>query len=832
MIQVAQQVNALLQQHTRLVVTAPPGAGKSTLLPLHILDAMAPTDGRIVMLEPRRLAARQIAERMACLRGEKVGETVGYRVRLESRVSAQTRIEVITEGILTRMLIDDPTLDGVGLVIFDEVHERSLQTDVALALTLEAQQVIRPDVRIVLMSATIDATALCQGLGAQLVQAQGRLYPIETIYHPIQTQPGPAMQQQLCQEVAHVVRLAHHEHEGDVLVFMPGEAEIRQCAELLSGGVLGQTHICPLYGMLPMQQQQQAIAPSRKGERKVVLATSIAETSLTIEGVRVVIDAGLCRRMVFVQSSGLSQLQTQSISLDMADQRRGRAGRVAPGICYRLWSLATEHRMAACRMPEILDADLAPTVLDIAAWGESHPERLPWLTPPPPAHLAQARQLLQLLGAIDTQGRITAHGRRLSSLPCHPRIAQMLLSAPDDTARAMAADIAALLDERDPLASTLTDDADLNTRLAELRRQRERGHGQGVWARIISTAQQYRRLVHCAESNEMASALLTGQLLAAAYPERIAQAYDDTCGRYRMANGESFTLPLTDALTSHTYLVAASLNSGRLFLGSPVSIESLRPLAQRTEHIAWDARQQQLITRQEWRLGSLVIESRPLHMGHDAQAAETMRQLMLDALCQAVPKQGTTMFDFSDQVGQLQRRVATVAQWHPELNLPDLSTEWVLTHAHEWLPNSLMGQRIPTNVSELRRLPLHEALWMLLSYEQQQTVNELAPTHITVPTGSRIRVEYRQGAELPILRVRLQECFGLIDTPRVDNGQRPILLELLSPGFKPVQLTQDLRSFWQNTYYEVRKELRRRYPKHSWPDDPLQAEAVRGVKRG
>ncbi|MDO4991057.1 MAG: helicase-related protein, partial [Eubacteriales bacterium] len=581
-LEIADAVNRQLADAACLVVTAPPGAGKSTVLPLTILAGFVDGNGsgpkgsemipselgdggslrgtplnesgpkgskiipselgdggslrgtplngsgqkgsKIIILEPRRIAARQIAERMAALLGEPVGRTVGYRIRFESRVSSATRIEVVTEGILTRMLVDDPALEGVSVVIFDEFHERSLASDVALALTREAQQLLRPDLRIVLMSATIDTEALCRALDAPLIESAGRMFPVE-----IRHTPEEASQENVAVRVAHWVRVALREHEGDVLAFLPGEAEIRRCAELLEGigaaagdspvktandGTVRPTRdekvktandervrpttdgreservtIFPLYGMLPPEQQRAAIAPSAPGARKVVLATPIAETSLTIEGVRVVVDGGFCRRMVFDPQNALSRLETVRISRDMADQRSGRAGRVAPGVCYRLWGRGTEARMAATRVPEILEADLAGTVLDAAAWGEPHPERLAWLTPPPAAHLAQASRLLELLGAVDADGRITRHGRDLAALPCHPRIAQLLLDADGPQERALAADIAALLEEKDPLAAT-TDDAALTMRLDALRAARRSSRG-GRWSRILTIADQY-----------------------------------------------------------------------------------------------------------------------------------------------------------------------------------------------------------------------------------------------------------------------------------------------------------------------------------------------------
>ena len=923
--EIAGAVNEALAISSRLVVTAPPGAGKSTVLPLTILLGTAPflpgnpnTDlpgaetphfapgGKILMLEPRRLAARQIAERMAYLLGEPVGRTVGYRIRFESRVSAATRIEVLTEGILTRMLVDDPALEGVDVVIFDEFHERSLQSDVALALTREAQSLLRPDLRIVLMSATIDTTALCRELDAPLLESAGRMFPVE-----VRHTPEEATAQDVAERVAHWVRTALREQAGDVLAFLPGEGEIRRCAELL--GILRQAQddngtgekkilrqaqddrkaqddngtgdvikVYPLYGLLAPELQRAAIAPSPAGSRKVVLATPIAETSLTIEGVRVVVDGGFCRRLVFDPQSSLSRLETVRISRDMADQRCGRAGRVAPGVCYRLWSLATESRMAPTRVPEILEADLAGTLLDAAAWGESRLERLPWLTPPPAAHVAQARRLLELLGTLDGAGRITPHGRALAALPCHPRIGQMLLAAEGSfdklrmtdglrmtdkfrMTEGLAADLAALLEEKDPLAS-LENDASITTRLEALAEARRSGR-KGRWARIEQMAGQYRVLAdrarkqlapkkgdsgatprleagggtekgrnqtqpaqagadnpyEAANPTGAADPYEAGALLARAYPERVAKASPGSPGRFLLATGEPAAVAPEDPLAACGWLAVASVSPrpggvGRIFLAAPLDPEDVPELIRTRDRVAWDGKA--AVAQRERRIGGLLVDARPL--------SEGVREQLTQVICEAAQKEGTAMLDFSDEVGNLQRRVGAVAAWHPELGLPDLSTEAVLKSAPAWLP-PFVGRA--TTVAELKKIDLSEALWSLLSYEQQQAVERLAPSHIAVPTGSRIRVEYRQGAEAPVLRVRLQECFGLLDTPRVDDGRRPVLMELLSPGFKPVQLTSDLRSFWTGTYFEVRKELRRRYPRHAWPDDPLEAEAVRGVRR-
>lgn len=797
--QIADRVNAELKVNSSLVITAPPGAGKSTLLPLTILEGLV-NGGKILMLEPRRLAARQIAERMAEMLGEKVGETVGYRIRFESCVSAKTRIEVLTEGILTRMLIDDSTLEGVSVVIFDEFHERSINSDVALALTREAQNIIRPDLKIVIMSATIDATNICSALNAPLVESMGRMFPVD-IKHVDCDISETSKIDEIARTVVSAILSAHREHEGDILAFLPGQAEIQKCEEML-GDTLQGTHIFPLYGLLSQQQQRQAIAPSKEGERKVVLATPIAETSLTIQGVRIVIDSGLCRKLVFSPQNALSHLATVRISMDMATQRSGRAGRLSSGVCYRLWNLATEHRMKECRTPEIMEADLSPMFLDIASWGEADIDELSWLTPPPHSNVLQAKNLLQLLDAIDDNGKVTKHGRELSSLPCHPRIAQMLVNAENCKNKSLAADIAALLESKDPFAAQ--NDADINSRITALKQFRERKEKANysfAFAQINRIAEQYRRLVKVKEDNSQHNHYTTGKLIASAYPERIAKADDSAIGHFLLANGTTTLLDSADELSSHDFLAIASLGS-RIFLASPLSTNDLTPFIKQKDNLSWDNKQSAIISRRENRIGRILLSTQPIQ--------NIPQEDIIRTLCEAAPKYGLTMFDFNDKVQNLQRRIQAVANWHPELEIPDVSTEAVLSRASDWL--------LTTNV---KKVDMCSSILSLLSYEQQQQIDKLAPTHITVPTGSKIKVEYRQGAEQPILRVRLQECFGLQDTPRIDNGRMPVLMELLSPGFKPVQLTQDLKNFWQDTYFEVRKELRRRYPKHSWPDNPL-----------
>ena len=808
-------LNEILLKETAVIVTAAPGAGKSTVLPLTILQGLQEGTGKIVMLEPRRVAARQIASRMAWLLGESVGETVGYRIRFESKVSSKTRIEVVTEGVLTRMLLDDPALEDVAVVVFDEFHERSLNTDEAFALVRQCKDVLREDLRLVVMSATIDTDALTDALHCKVLTSEGRMFPVE-VFHNEEN----ANVFNVSQMVAKTILQAHRAHEGDILAFLPGEGEIRRVQELLSSGGLGETKIYTLYGLLSNDEQAKAIAPSRAAERKVVLATPIAETSLTIEGVRVVVDSGLCRKMVFDARSGLNHLETVRISLDMATQRMGRAGRVAPGVCYRLWTAVTESRMAAVRIPEILEADLSSLVLDIAIWGEHDVEQLPWLTPPVKSAVAYAHRLLTSLGATDEDGRVTEWGRRLSKLPCHPRIARMLLTADTKQRQALAADIAALIEEKDPLAGE--GDSAMDRRLDALRRERRSGKS-GPWGRMARIARHYADMIHSKEDNAAVNPYEVGALLASAYPERIGKAWKDGVGVFQLPGGELVAVEASDAMAGAEWLSVATMHQkaggvGKVFMASIVDPADLKQYARERDNIFWDSKGGTVVARRETRIGTILLASKPL--------ANNVREKIQQVVCEAIAKDGPSMLDFSDEVRNLQRRIAFVASRHPELSLPAVDTETICKSAVEWGP-LFIGKATTTN--ELKKTDLCEVIWSRLTYEQQIMVEQLAPAHIVVPTGSRIHLDYRIGAEVPVLRVRLQECFGLLDTPQVDGS--PVLMELLSPGFKPVQLTTDLHSFWQSTYFEVRKELRRRYPKHSWPDHPMEADPVRGVKK-
>lgn len=802
---IVDRVNEELKENSAIVVTAPPGAGKSTLLPLTISEN---STGKTIVLEPRRIVARHIAERMSDMIESAVGDIVGYRVRYDKKVSDSTRIEVVTEGMLTRKIVADPMMEGISTVIFDEFHERSINTDTALALVRETQQTIRPDLKIVIMSATIDAQNLCEVLEAPLIESDGRLYDVEVRYCE-DADPGNC-----AESVARTIKKAYMETSGSILAFLPGQRDIFICQKIVQTLLPTDVDVLPLFGQLSLKEQKHAIMPARKGVRKVVLATSIAETSLTIEGITVVIDSGFCRKPVFSPRNGLGRLETVRISMDRARQRSGRAGRLTSGICYRLWSKATEERMPECGMPEIMEADLASTVLDIAAWGGNDINRMLWLTPPPTAHVMQAVTLLNELGALDNGHLITPKGRKLSELPCHPRIANMLTECKTDEMKSLAADIAALLEEKDPVSNE--NDADINTRLVMLRDARK-SRKPGIWKQIIRIAEQYRQMAHVKENNDLSTLCYSGSLVASAYPERLAIVHG--LNTYRLACGEKVTLSQNDDLHGCKTLAVAALDK-RIFLASPVDDEVLGKYAKTHDRVVWDSAQGRVCAVEETRIGCLVI--------HTKQKESVRNEDALAVTVDVIKKEGSRLLEINEKLGEMQKRIATVARWHPELALPDVSTDRIYDTADEWLP---MYVGCPITCEKLRKIDLTDVVWGWLTYEQQKEVDSIAPSHIIVPTGSRIRIDYREETGSPVLSVRLQECFGMVETPCVDRGKVPLLMELLSPGFKPVQLTTDLHSFWNNTYFEVRKELKRRYPKHYWPDNPLEAEAVRGVKR-
>ncbi len=767
------------------------------------------------MLEPRRLAARSIATRMADLLGEKVGETVGYRIRFENKTGRLTKIEVLTEGILTRMLHEDNALEGVGLVIFDEFHERSIFADVALALCREAQQVLRQDLRIMIMSATLDMPQLTSLLKAPVAQSKGKQYPVEVIYEGEQDE-------WLMPEMAArtIIKATKTHDEGDVLAFFPGQGEIKKCEELLRKELRGFA-IHPLYGQLPQNKQLAAIFPDRNGKRKVVLATSIAETSLTIEGIKIVVDTGFGRTSKFDPKSGLSRLETVQISQDSADQRAGRAGRLSAGVCYRMWTKATQARLSAHRIPEILEADLADLVLDLAQWGIKDANQLIWLTPPPRGTLLQATKVLEDLHALEN-GSITEHGKKMHRLPCHPRLAHMLLIAEEQDLLGLATDIAAILEERDPLPKEAG--IDINLRIEALRRYRDEGRKGGRLGRIDQVAGSYRRLFDISAENDPVDDFETGILLAQAYPERIASARPGNNAQFQLANGKLAMAGHKDDLAHEAWLAVAHMDArdgmGKIFLASPLNPRDLAPLVKEVEVVKWDTDDGGLIATKDLRIGNIILQSKPLPEPDSSRRHE--------AIVDAIRQEGRQLLNFDAHVNQWQNRILSLKRWNPTEGWPDVSTATLLLTNGDWLAPYLDPVKRP---ADLAKINLKQVLNSSLDYELQQSLDFLAPTHLKVPSGSNIKIEYFEDGAPPVLSVRLQELFGLAETPQINAGKTSILIHLLSPGFKPVQITSDLKSFWNNTYFEVRKDLKRRYPKHAWPDDPWTEKAIKGVKR-
>ncbi|MBL7922245.1 MAG: ATP-dependent helicase HrpB [Bacteroidia bacterium] len=802
-------VREQLAKENTLIVNAPPGAGKSTLLPLALMEETWLQGKKIIMLEPRRLAARTIAARMSSLINDEIGKTIGYRVRFDNRVSANTKIEVVTEGILTRMLHSDNALEDVGLVIFDEFHERSLHADLALALCREAQQVLRPDLRIMIMSATLNMPQLTALLKAPVAVSEGKQFPVEIIYN------GDAEETLLPELTARTVIKAVKEQQGDTLVFLPGEGEIKKCEELLKA-VLPDFSIHPLYGQLPQQEQFAAIMPNKFGKRKVVLATSIAETSLTIEGIRIVVDTGFGRSSRFDTRSGLSKLETLRISKDSADQRAGRAGRLSSGVCYRMWTKATHERLAEHRIPEIMEADLASLVLDMANWGVNDILQLTWLTPPPKAALSQATDILHQLHALE-KNKITVHGKQIHRLACHPRIAHMLLMATEIKDKQLGTDLAAVLEERDPLPRETG--IDINLRVEALRRARSNSASANRFARIEKVAASYRKMLEIEVDNGAVDVFETGLLLAYAYPERIAFARPGNNAQFQLANGKYAVAGHKDDLAHEPWLAVAHMDLrdglGKIFLAAPLNPKDLLPMVKEQTAITWDTRKGGIVATKELKIGSLVLQSKALPNPNEEQIAS--------AISNAIKNEGEQLLDFDEKMEQLQNRIMSLRIWNTIENWPDVSTDVLLQTNEKWLGPYLKNIKKP---DDLKKINLSEALFYSLDLEKQQALNVLVPQKIEVPSGSEIKIQYFINGAVPVLSVRLQEVFGLSDTPTVNKGKIKVVMHLLSPGYKPVQVTSDLKSFWNNLYFEVKKELQRRYPKHAWPEDPWTAPAV------
>jgi len=819
-----QLCEALAQGHA--VLTAPPGSGKTTRVPLALLPEPWLSDRRILMLEPRRPAARMAAARMAYLLNEAIGDTVGYQIRFDRQIGAQTRIEVLTEGILTRRLQQDPGLDGVGLLIFDEFHERSLQADLALALALDVVAQLRPDLRILVMSATLDTESVSRLLGgAPVILGEGRTHPVDIVY--AERDPGRDREGALIAGV----RRALSESPGDVLAFLPGALEIRRAVDRLHRTVGDEVEILPLHGALSVHEQDRALRPNTGTGRRVVVSTDIAETSLTIEGVTAIVDSGLTRKPRFDPDSGLTRLVTEPVSLASAAQRAGRAGRLGPGLCYRLWTRAQEAGRPEHRPAEILQADLAPLVLELALWGVRDPCALAWLDSPPAGAWSHGVGLLRRLGALDRTGAITARGRRMARLPVHPRLGRILIGGRGEASRRLAADLAALLSDRDPWLGEpgLPRPADLGLRVQALEGFHASGATGGAERRGLVTADRLsRQLMRLMESEEDEAGPGPGALLALAYPDRIAKRRPGADGRYLLAAGPGAVLPPDDPLAVHDLLVVAELDAGerdgRIRLALPISEDTLREvLADQIETVdtmRWDPARQAVAARREDRLGAILISARPLPILAPEAAAVI--------LTEQVGRRFGQILRWDREARQLQARVALLRRVEPEQGWPDLSDDWLRVHLTEWLGPWLFGKQ---SLAEVGDLDLRAILLSRLDWRLQERLREQTPEGLRTPAGNSRRLDYTAGPE-PVLAVRLQEMFGTTRSPTVCGGRVPVTLHLLSPAQRPVQVTQDLAGFWRRGYAEVRKELRGRYPRHHWPEDPTEAAPVAGgVKR-
>ena len=855
------ELKEAFQTKPAVVLQAPPGSGKTTRVPLALLESIPAARGRIIMLEPRRIAAVAAARWMAHLRKEPVGQTIGYAIRFDHRISKDTRLEVVTEGILTRRLLDDPALKGVAMIIFDEFHERSLQGDLALALSLDIQQGLREDLKLLVMSATIEAAPIAALLGnAPVISATGKAFPVAEHYLPDNISPvgrgGPSLENL----IVSAVRTALKDTTGDILVFLPGAGEIRRATAAIQEAITGREEtvsLHPLYGDLPFAEQERAILPAR--QRKIVLATNIAETSLTIEGVRVVIDSGLARRLQHDPATGMNRLVTVTTSQASAMQRQGRAGRLGPGTCYRLYNRHVYEAMLPFTPPEILTSDLSSLVLELASWGVTDPLALAWLDPPPKAAWEGARRLLMDLDAMDKSGTVTPVGRTMVRLPLHPRLGKLLLQAAESGRLQLGADLAALLSERDiihrnhPADRNRPGGTDISERLEMLRHWRKEkrspaGTDPYALTAVERAAQQLRSLAETAAAGAVQKRdymeLLKGppavaSLLLHAYPDRIAKRRDaEGGGRYLMAQGRGVRLPRGSGLITSPYLVAVHLDGGEkaegtIHMAEPVTEEIIRremsAHIETRRQVEWNRQEGRIFSSLVERLGTLSLSARPFPAA-DEEA--------VPILCNAI-RTGSAALTFDSEARQFQGRVALLRRTFseekgdkgkgPENNYseggrpgekwPDLSAEALLSSPEEWLAPWLGGIRTGEQLAGLRLLPTLKAI---LSREQRQRLDELAPMTIIVPSGRNIVLDYAAG-ELPVLAVKLQELFGLAATPTIAGGRVGVLIHLLSPAGRPVQITRDLKGFWGSGYPQVKKELQGRYPKHPWPEDPWNA---------
>lgn len=857
------EIRAALAANPRLVLEAPPGAGKTTQVPLALLDAPWLAGRRIVMLEPRRLAARAAAQFMATQLGEPVGQTVGYRIRFESKVSAATRVEVVTEGILTRLIQADPELAGIGAIIFDEFHERHLAGDLGAVLALDVQATLRPDLRLLLMSATLDGERIAGWLDAPRLSSPGRSFPIRIEHPPARAQESAE------QHLARTVRQALDETDGDVLVFLPGRREIARTQALLErmlpspfgGGVGGegavgaerpappvpspapkgspspggrgeQIDIVPLHGELSLTEQQYALAPAEPGTRRIVLATNVAESSITLPGIRAVVDSGLAREPRFDPHSGFTRLETVTISQASADQRAGRAGRVAAGVAYRLWPQS--RRLECSRGAEIAQAELSGLALELAAWGVTAADGgdLAWLDPPPPGALAQARELLQALDALDRDARITALGRRMLELGASPRLAAAALRAPHEQ-RAVVADLLALLEARSPLRGAQARNDDLRVRVAALHAWRDRRGGAtrgevdaGALAAIERASKGWRRRLDVrTAATGVPDSHAVGDLLAHAFPDRVAHRDGDDPRRYVLANGRGARLHEHTALLGEPWLVVTDLRlesrDSLVFSAAPLDPRTLErdfpAHFTRERTLRWNGQRGAAEAFEESRFGAIVLSRRSVPV-RPADA--------LPAMLAAIRARGLDALPWSDHARRLRARMQALRAWLPERGLPDVSDANLLVTLEQWLAPYLHGKH---RLDALGAEELSQALASLFDHSQRQLLDAQAPEQVVVPSGQSRRLEYA-GADSPVLAVKLQELFGLADTPRVGGGRIPVTLHLLSPAGRPIQVTQDLRGFWERTYPEVKKELKGRYPRHPWPDDPWTAQATHRAK--
>jgi len=845
------EIKDKLTTHNRLVLQAPPGAGKTTTVPIALLGEIWLGDRQIIMLEPRRLAARNAAARMAFLLGEKVGETVGYQIRQDSYFSNQTKILVVTEGILTRKIQADPELKKTALVIFDEFHERSLHADLSLALCLQSQHVLREDLKILVMSATLNTDAVATLLyNAPIIQSEGRSFPVENRYlDQVIRQNNTRPMQQLMINLTHTVKRFMHEHEGNCLVFLPGVKEInqlsRQIKQIIDKESINNLLIAPLHGSLNKQQQDLAIAsPTDKTMRKIVLATNIAETSITIEGISCVIDSGLERVLDYSPASGMNRLNTRSISQDSAVQRSGRAGRLSVGVCYRMWTATQQPRLLKHAPAEILHSDLTSLVLELANWGVSQVDELQWMDLPPTSAIDQAKTLLQQLNAIDEQGNITAHGRDMLNLGTHPRLAHMMLSAVNLDQAYHACLIASLLTEKDIFQAKANKSADIHDRINILVHARSNHHGidHQQCKRIIQTADDFfKRVKRCSKATrnkERPDNHYSGVLLAYAYPDRIAKRRNANEARYLLSNGKGAVIPTFLQHHLHEYLVVANLDAKQgeasIYLAADISAEQLQEYfidnIQQEERVEWNDGAQRVEVKQTSSIGKIVLQESIINNSENREAVQ-------DCLIRAIKNLGLECLNWSAQANALKQRIqfinhhlnsnAALKKQLGDAPLPDFSEENLSNTLETWLQPHLSKEN---SLKQCLKLNMHSLLLNRLSWQQQQLIKHTAPERIRVPSGSSVHIDYSDPTQ-PVLAVRLQEVFGLYDTPTLLNGQCKLMMHLLSPARKPMQVTQDLNSFWQTTYHDVKKELRGKYKRHYWPDDPFTAQATSKTKK-